>query len=357
MLSEESGPQTKVDVVGPESSSSPRRTPIVEASTSKLKLHTMWWPLLLGIAGGFLLTPPPPVPRRPRAHSDEATIGDVQAYCCNEKRKVAAVYAVFSKTKEAQFVGVARDVRSALAKHVASQPTELCASAKLITFVKPDRAAMTSVQSRWIDELQPVGDETWAKPPLNQDEAERKLLLRQAIADDTLRDDDPDAWSRVIQKAMKDGDFDGSDLDLLEKQIEKDAAATLRRAAGDWQLEIEKQHGNQQRPPWQTARLEMYVAPGCRHCDRMRAMLRNLGAFWEEHNIEDIQTHDDDILRRARHASFHTVPQLYVLRSPPLNGRPAEYLAGGADDLAEELKIPESTAFSFKGRISDPDFL
>jgi len=111
------------------------------------------------------------------------------------------------------------------------------------------------------------------------------------------------------------------------------------------------------RPAWQTARLEMYTARGCAHCDRMRRLLAALGAHWTEHDVDAVKDDaPDDVLRRTRHARIETVPQLYVLRDPPLNGRPAEWLVGGADDLELELKIPETTAFSFKGRISDPVF-
>mmetsp|Transcript_17948 Transcript_17948/g.58062 ORF Transcript_17948/g.58062 Transcript_17948/m.58062 type:complete len:221 (-) Transcript_17948:539-1201(-) len=220
---------------------------------------------------------------------------------------------------------------------------------------------MSKVQAEWHRELAPCGDETWAKPALSLEEADRKLKLRQAIADDTLRDEDPEARANVVKKAMKDGDFDGSDLDLLDKQIDADAArSALRRAAGDWHEAIAEQHAPTAQPRWQTARIELYLSKACPHCDRARTMLCSVGAYWTEYDIDVVTTNiggANDVLRRARHAAFETVPQLYVLRSPPLKGRPAEALGGGADDLERELQIPETTAFSFKGRISDPDFL
>ncbi|KAJ8605648.1 hypothetical protein CTAYLR_000153 [Chrysophaeum taylorii] len=290
------------------------------------------------------------------------SISDLEGYCLGGPR-VAGVFAVFDAAGAAQFVGMARDAKSALARLAATQEEENCRSARVLEFEKPSRAEMDAVREEWVAALGPPATHQsegsrWSRPPLTQDQAERKLRLRQAIADSSLRDEDPEAWGAVVRKAMKDGDFDGSDSDGLDAQIRSDERATMRRAAGDWQQEVQAQTEEALRPEWQTARLEMYVARGCARCDRVRAALRKLGAYWTEVDLDALpEDADDDITRRARHARFETVPQLYVLRAPPLNGRPAEWLVGGADDLDAELKIPETTAFSFKGRISDPAFL
>lgn len=293
-------------------------------------------------------------------HEVEPVVEDLRSYCAeNEHLKAAAVYAVLDREGIAQYVGMSRDVRSALVRHAASQPAEKCAKAQILIFAKPCRDTMNQFRDDWITALDPRGNgnESWERPPLSSAEADRKLRLRQAIADDTLRDDEPEAWDQVVRKAMKDDGFDGSEADRLDSQLQADERAT-RRASGDWMAEVAEQTAIALRPRWQTADLEMYSTPHCAHCERMRASLRQVGAFWIELNIEGLPLDaTDDQHRRARHARFETVPQLYVLRRPPLNGRPAEWLVGGADDLETLLTIPETTAFSFKGRISDPTFL
>lgn len=293
-------------------------------------------------------------------HEVDPIVEDLRSYCAeNEHVKAAAVYAVLDRQGIAQYVGMSRDVRSALVRHAASQPTEKCAKAQILLFAKPCRETMNQFRDNWITAFNPPGNgnESWERPPLSSAEADRKLRLRQAIADDTLRDDEPEAWNQVVRKAMKDDGFDGSEADRLDAQVLADERAT-RRASGDWMAEVAEQTAHALRPSWQTADLEMYSTPHCAHCERMRAGLRQVGAFWIELNIEALPLDaTDDQHRRARHARFETVPQLYVLRRPPLNGRPAEWLVGGADDLENLLAIPETTAFSFKGRISDPTFL
>ena len=37
---------------------------------------------------------------------------------------------------------------------------------------------------------------------------------------------------------------------------------------------------------------------------------------------------------------WNTVPQLYLIRSPPYNGRDSETLVGGADDMFEKMRTP-----------------
>jgi len=262
------------------------------------------------------------------------------------------VYAVYSADNVVRYVGVARDVHLALAKHIGSQPAVEVARASVEAFLRPERAAMTAVQAEWIASLgvTPVGnadaDNMWAKPPLSADEADKKLKMRQAIADDSLRADDPEAWRNVVRKAMKDGDFDGSAEDLLDMAIDADAEATatrstaLRRAAGDWQAEVEAQTAE---ALGQAVTIEMYFAPDCPHCVRMRDTLKSLGVVWKEHNVEAPNGQaalSEEQTRRARHALFNTVPQLYILREPPYNGRDGEKLVGGADDLEKLARTP-----------------
>lgn len=305
------------------------------------------------------------------ALSSAELVEDLEAFCNSPPaKKKAAVYAVYGIDGEARYVGIARDVHSALASHLVSQPAGERARAAYEAFDRPSRDAMAAVQESWIAELDsvPIGNSgsgaesvLWTQPPLSAADVEKKLKLRQASADSTLQEDDPVAWSAVVQKAMKDGEFDGSAADMLDadEQATRRAAlrsaagdsddkalrrAALRRAAGDWEGEIEAQtvetlqaFGRQQVPA-----LEMYSAPGCPHCDRMRSALKAVGAVVNEYDVEG----DDDktqrrgggeALRRARHARINTVPQLYVLRQPPLRGKKAEHLVGGADDLEAEL--------------------
>lgn len=300
--------------------------------------------------------------QQPLSFSKSTVVDDIAGYCVSAADdRVAAVYAVFDEEGQAQYVGMARDIRSALARHAASQPSQLCHSAQLVQFPKPSRDAMRVVVDEWTSSLSPAldgGEECWERPALSPAEADRKLKLRQAVADATLRDEDPEAWSKVVRKAMKDGDFDGSAEDLLDSSIESDELAS-RRLGGDWMEEVRDQTAEALRPSWQTASIEVYVAPDCPHCDRVRDGLRRVGAHWDEFDVSSPLPagSSDDQRRRARHALFETVPKLYVLRSPPLNGRPAEFLVESADEFEKILAIPETTAFSFKGRISDPQFI
>ncbi|CAE8604765.1 unnamed protein product [Polarella glacialis] len=288
------------------------------------------------------------------ALSDAAQVDDLAQFCSKvPERKQAAVYAVFAADGQAQYVGIARDVHSALLSHLAMQPAGECAKVAIETFERPSRDAMAAVQGSWIAELGsvPVGNSdseqaaSWSKPPMSPEASEKKLKMRQASADGSLQQDDPEAWRSVVQKAMKDGDFDGSEADSLDASIAADAKSTarraaLKRAAGDWQGEIEAQTADALAGAGrQVPTLEMYSAAGCPHCDKMRARLTELGAKFTEYNIEAEETgRDDEVTRRARHARFNTVPQLYVLRQPPLRGRSAERLVGGSDDLELEVR-------------------
>lgn len=65
---------------------------------------------------------------------------------------------------------------------------------------RPSRDALGDLQAAWLKELgdTPVGNmdnsNTWAKPPLLADEEDRKLKMRQAIADSDLAKDNPEAY-------------------------------------------------------------------------------------------------------------------------------------------------------------------
>eukprot|EP00446_Apocalathium_sp_SHHI-4_P005870 CAMPEP_0177194448 /NCGR_PEP_ID=MMETSP0367-20130122/22980_1 /TAXON_ID=447022 ORGANISM="Scrippsiella hangoei-like, Strain SHHI-4" /NCGR_SAMPLE_ID=MMETSP0367 /ASSEMBLY_ACC=CAM_ASM_000362 /LENGTH=370 /DNA_ID=CAMNT_0018642399 /DNA_START=66 /DNA_END=1175 /DNA_ORIENTATION=- len=287
------------------------------------------------------------------ALSDASVVEDMVAYCSSPpSKKVAAVYAVYGADSVVRYVGVARDAHMALAQHMGTQPVGEVARASVEVFSRPDRAAMAAMQAEWITSLgvTPVGnidaDNAWGKPPLSAEEAGKKMKMRQAIADDSLRDEDPEAWRNVVRKAMKDGDFDGSAEDFLDMAIDADAEATstrsaaLRRAAGDWQGEVEAQTAE---ALGQAVKIEMYFAPGCPHCERMRGALKGLGVVWSEFNVEAPKEEaalNGEQTRRARHALYNTVPQLYLLREPPYNGRDGEKLVGGADDLEKLARTP-----------------
>lgn len=285
------------------------------------------------------------------ALSQAHVVEDLETFCSSApERKQAAVYAVFGEDGEARYVGIARDVHGAIASHLATQPDSECTRARLEPFDRPSRDAMTTLQADWIAELgsTPAGnedspDQIWANPPVTPAQAEWKLKMRQAIADSTLKQDNPDAYDAVIKKAMKDAEFDGSSLDILDASIESDDEKTrsemMMRAAGDWQSEVEMQTLE---TISQVPAIEMYSAPGCPHCERMRIALRDLAVKFTEYNIEDegsLEQCDEEIFRRARHARFNTVPQLYVLREPPLHGRELERLVGGANELEKEIEL------------------
>ena len=145
-----------------------------------------------------------------------------------------------------QFVGTTRNLKGSLELHVATQEAFACAKAAFEMFPKPDRKTMTALQEQWIGELKeaPAGqaDEGWLRPVSDKGK-DRKLKMRQASADSTLKDDDPEAYQAVVLKAMKDGSFDGSAADALDASIDADEAqsATMRRAAGDWDAEVQAQ--------------------------------------------------------------------------------------------------------------------
>ncbi|GMI27646.1 hypothetical protein TeGR_g613 [Tetraparma gracilis] len=264
-------------------------------------------------------------------------------------KKLAAVYAVSSPAAAVQYIGVTRDLRGSLSKHLAVSPS-LATSASAHVFPRPSRAAMSALQASLLSRCpspppgnaDPSGE--WARPPLSDAEAEQKLKLRQASADGTLADEDPEAWSAVVRKSMKGGDgFDGSEADLLDASIGKDAESTargaaLRRAAGDWGAAVEEQT---LRAAGQFADLEMYVGAGCPHCERMRGALSAKNLVWQEFDVKgEYPGASEDQTRRLRHASWNTVPQLYVVRRPPYNGRDSETLVGGADDMLEKMRTP-----------------
>ena len=76
----------------------------------------------------------------------------------------------------------------------------------------------------------------------------------------------------------------------------------------------------------------------------MRASLESRGYDFREVNVEaaddDSEGLDEEQERRRRHAQWNTVPQLYLIRAPPYNGRDSETLVGGADDLEEKMRTP-----------------
>ena len=227
-------------------------------------------------------------------------------------KKVAAVYKVLGEDGQPRYVGISRDVHGSLGKHLASQEPSDCATAEIKVFGRPSRDAMSKLQERWVSscERSPPGNSdlpnSWSAPPLTESEANKKLLLRQASADDTLREEDPEAWSKVVRKSMKGGDdFDGSSDDMLEAAIDSDErrTASLKRAAGDWQDEIASQHSTQSK---QHVQVEMYSTASCPHCERMRKGLKERGLDFREFDIEvdDSLTAllPEEQLRRFRHA-------------------------------------------------------
>ncbi|GMI09428.1 hypothetical protein TrLO_g6840 [Triparma laevis f. longispina] len=201
---------------------------------------------------------------------------------------------------------------------------------------------MNSLISEWLskEENTPegnAGDTEWSNPKLTASEQEKILKIRQAAADDTLMNDDPEAWSKVIRKSMKGGDdFDGSSSDLLESSIDSDAVrtATLKRASGDWDSEVKSQHNSQH------VEMEMYMMEGCPSCDSMKKVLDSKGLIYKMINVKEDPELNEEQQRRFRHAQWNTVPQLYLIRSPPYNGRDSETLVGGYDNMEEKMRTP-----------------
>ncbi|KAJ3680869.1 hypothetical protein LUZ60_015358 [Juncus effusus] len=66
----------------------------------------------------------------------------------------AGIYGVFDSNGDLQFVGVTRNIASAVSKHRKSVPTELCSSIKIgvLDTAAPNREALTSAWKSWIEE-------------------------------------------------------------------------------------------------------------------------------------------------------------------------------------------------------------
>jgi hypothetical protein len=140
--------------------------------------------------------------------------------------KVAGVYAVFDRQQQLQYVNISRHVSLSLRGHQTQLGADCCAFVRVQPFSFPDRAAMAAVQTAWMAEngVAPIGnteaaDGLWAKttgdaaiaamsPAERSAYEEKKLKLRKAMADSTLKDAPQvaqgDDWSSVIQTQTQD---------------------------------------------------------------------------------------------------------------------------------------------------------
>jgi hypothetical protein len=140
--------------------------------------------------------------------------------------KVAGVYAVFDRQQQLQYVNISRHVSLSLRGHQTQLGADCCAFVRVQPFSFPDRAAMAAVQTAWMAEngVAPIGntdaaDGLWAKTTGEAAIAamsaaersayeEKKLKLRKAMADSTLKDAPAvaqgDDWSSVIQTQTQD---------------------------------------------------------------------------------------------------------------------------------------------------------
>jgi hypothetical protein len=139
--------------------------------------------------------------------------------------KVAGVYAVCDRQQQLQYVNISRNVSLSLRGHQTQLGADCCAFVRVQSFSFPDRAAMAAVQADWIaaNGVVPIGnadtDGLWAatvgeaaiaamSPAERSAYEEKKLKLRKAMADSTLKDAPSvaqgDDWSSVIQTQTQD---------------------------------------------------------------------------------------------------------------------------------------------------------
>ncbi len=140
----------------------------------------------------------------PDLESNGALVLPLEAWCKRSQNvKAAGVYAVLDAQRRTQYVGYSRNVLLSLKGHVAQNGQETCAFVRVQTFNFPKREEMERLRDAWLSELGSVppgnGDAThlWvstvgeaARAAMSAVERnayeEKKLKLRQAIADTTL---------------------------------------------------------------------------------------------------------------------------------------------------------------------------
>ena len=137
---------------------------------------------------------------------------------CGEAQnaKVAGVYAVLDGDRQTQFIGYSRNVALSLRGHLSTQGEAICALVKVHPFKFPKRDAMEALKAEWVAELPspPPGnlDGSWAgtikeaasqvmSPAERAAYEEKKLKLRRAMADGTLKQAAAQAKGDAAQRA------------------------------------------------------------------------------------------------------------------------------------------------------------
>ena len=129
--------------------------------------------------------------------------------------KVPGVYAVMDGDRHTQYIGYSRDVSRSLAGHI-SQHGDLCCYVRVQSIKFPKRQVMEELKTEWIADLgyTPVGNQgstgAWAstigeaaRATMSESDRnayeEKKLKLRKAMADQTLKTPESDASGQSKQ--------------------------------------------------------------------------------------------------------------------------------------------------------------
>ncbi|MGB3614872.1 MAG: GIY-YIG nuclease family protein [Elainellaceae cyanobacterium] len=149
----------------------------------------------------------------------------VQTWCDEtQNSRIAGVYAVLDGDRQTQFVGYSRNVERSLRGHLAQKGAAVCALVRVQPFKFPKRDEMEALRDDWIAALPspPPGniDGSWAgsireaatqtmSATERQAYEEKKLKLRRAMADGTLRQDEAAAQANPadLAAAMNDDNW------------------------------------------------------------------------------------------------------------------------------------------------------
>jgi len=169
----------------------------------------------------------------PDTVSDGSQVLPLEIWCDrSQNTKTAGVYAVLAANRETQYIGYSRNVLLSLKGHLTQNGAETCALVRVQPFTFPKREAMEELRDAWLSELDyippgngemsgmwaaTVGEVAKAAMSAAERQAyeEKKLKLRKAIADTTLKTEteklniSDDEQRRRLEEAVKNDDWSG----------------------------------------------------------------------------------------------------------------------------------------------------
>jgi hypothetical protein len=172
----------------------------------------------------------------PAAIATDQQMISVQDWCeMAADSKVAGVYAVLDHDQKTQFIGISRHVSLALNSHRAAVGPQTCAFVRVQSFKFPKREEMEAVRQSWLNQLDylPAGQaedsDRWASTisaaastamtaAEQQAHAEKKLKLRQAMADPTANKAEATATSEEQRQNMIAAVADDDWSSLIQQQ-------------------------------------------------------------------------------------------------------------------------------------------